>query len=1228
MAIPFQQQSFTGGEYSPGMFGRQDLAREKIGASTMRNMWPKFSGGAYSRAGTAFAGFSKQTGRSYPPRLITFQFSINQGLALEFGNYYMRVISDGAYVTESAIGISGISRANPGVVTYATSGATAVTPIATGVTATYKVGDTAQLAGGVGISPIIRIASTQLVSAPVSSPGIGNYAPADTVTLSGGTASVPAIVTVATTKVVSATVAAGGAGGTPGTQTVTGTTGTGTKFQALVTVSGGGAITAVLAISVAGSYTVNPTTPATEPVTGGAVVGGQLNVVLGVSTVTVTTPGTYSVNPSSGLMTQGSTSGTGSGVQFSPVVMGPKTATITTAGAYSTTPANPASQASTSGTGVGATFTMTYAAAQGIFDGDWVQINNAQGMTQVNGQTYVAHGSTATTFQLYDVYGNPVDTSAFGVYSGGATMSRIYTVVSPYAEADLQWLKFTQSADVMSLCCVNQDTLTAYQPQDLTRFSDTNWSFAAVSPAPTIGPPSSPSASASAGGSTYYAYVVTAVNPDDGSESIASSIAYVDAAVNVAATAGTITITWSAVVNVTQYNIYKAPATFGARAPTGVPFGIIGQASGVSFTDSGLVPDFSTTPPLATNPFTTELTYPGAVSYFQQRRVYGYTLSSPDTYFMSVPGSYTNFDVRSPTVDSDAITGSPWSTQVDGIQSMIPRPGGLVILTGREAWQLTGTGGSSLNPQPITPSSQQAQPQAFNGCHSHVPPLGISEDILYVQAKGSIVRGLTYTIQSNIYTGADLTVNSAHLFIGYQILGWTWCEEPYKLVWAVRSDGVLLSLTYLKAEGIWGWARHDSDGQFMSVCSVIELPVDALYCAVQRQIGTHTAYTVERMNNRIWNTIDDVWAVDCALALAQPTPNASLSVSSANGDGALTGAVITSGGSGWSNLTEATVVDDNGLGTGTGAVAVLTIAGGVITNVAFSSGGSGYTSPKLVLYDPAGSEGGSGAEIELTLSNAVTLTASGAVFQSSDIGSVVRGAGGQATITGYTSPTVVTAEVNVPFTELVPDSNNEVEDIPMGSWTMTMPVSTVTGLNHLIGATVTGVADGVVIDPQTVSATGTITLSTPASNIVVGLGFTAQLQSLYLNTGENPTTQGQRKKVGAVTVRVEASRGFQAGSNQQDGSTLSPVQVAPAWNNMADVPDQALPYYGSDIVPLWTGDVRVNLTGGFNTKGQVALQQTQPLPMNVLSLIPEDLPGDIPQLRVPQKERSRANVGA
>ena len=62
MAVPSIQTALVAGELAPALYGRTDLARYHVGAATLRNLYVGYQGGAYSRAGTKFVGFSKQTG--------------------------------------------------------------------------------------------------------------------------------------------------------------------------------------------------------------------------------------------------------------------------------------------------------------------------------------------------------------------------------------------------------------------------------------------------------------------------------------------------------------------------------------------------------------------------------------------------------------------------------------------------------------------------------------------------------------------------------------------------------------------------------------------------------------------------------------------------------------------------------------------------------------------------------------------------------------------------------------------------------------------------------------------------------------------------------------------------------------------------------------------------------------------------------------------------------------
>lgn len=1309
MSVPLIQTAFVTGEVSPALYGHTDLARMHSAAATMRNLFVGYRGGAYSRAGTAFVGFSRQTGRSVPPRMIPFQFNINQGLGLEFGNFYMRVIKNGAFVTENLVLITNVTRANPGVITLG-AGLTSVTVNTGGVTATYAPGDHVTLAGGTFTTPaVVNVDATEIVSLAVNAAGTNNYAPGDSIALAGGVFSTIAHVAVGQTKIVAVTVQNGGFGGTPGVWSGFVLSGlpAANRGSFSVTIGGGGGITAI-SISNPGAYSANPDNlaNATLVIPGAGGSDYRVSLAMGVLSVALTNGGVFSTNPAGGNLTQLVTTGSGVGATFQSALMAPVAVSFFNAGQYSVVPPSPAAQASTTGSGVGATFNVTGGVS--IANGDWFELTGIGGMMQLNGRTVVAANVSGLSFQLSDVYGSAIDTTGFTAFTAGGTAARIFTLVTPYAEADLEFIKIAESADVMSLTCVNQETGAEYPPQDLTRLSDINWQISAVVPAPTISPPTGAAASFSSAGAAAYAYVVTAINPSDGTESVASNIAATSAAVNIATTAGSIFTLWNAIPGVNEYNVYKAEpviSNLGATpVPAGALYGFAGTAYGTSFVDSNIVPDFAQVPPLAKNPFargaiigavvsapgsaytsisfaiTTSSgtgavlegvlaggllvavivrsggqnykagdtvtvsgaggsgaavnltigaqtgTYPGVVTYFQERRGYAYTLNNPDTYFFTQPGAFTNMDSRIPTIDSDAIIGSPWATQVNGIQWMIPTTGGLLVFTGLQAWLLVGAGGFATNVGALTPAQQTATPQPEIGCSPTLQPIKINYDVIFADSNSSIYYDQPYQLYA-LSEPLDLTENSAHLFTGYTFREHAWCRRPFKVIWTARDDGALLSLTWLKAQQVAGWARHDTQGLFQSTCAVFEPPVDALYLATQRFPPGKNAYMIERMDDRLWRTVEDVWAVDCALSLPQPAPAATLTVSSATGLGAVTGVTGLVGGSGYSAGTTAAVVDDNGAGPGTGASPALTIIAGVITAVTFAGGNQGtlYTYPKISVTDPAGSAGGSGFSATCVLSNTATFTSSPGVFSAPNVGNVIRAAGGIATITVFTNSTTVTVQITDPLSA-IPGTNGVVAPIASGDWTMTAPVNSVGGGIHLAGMTVTGLADGSVIPPAVMPASGVLPLANPATSVVVGLAYQPQLQSVYIDTGQ-PTVQGQRKKVSDVTIRVESSRGLKVGTNNPDGSTLSPAQLAPVWNQMKDasfVPNQGnlfqRPPYNSTRPILETGDTRQVALGGFNTKAQVGVQQDLPYPMNILAFINDIAPGDLAQTTWPKTE--------
>ena len=119
-------------------------------------------------------------------------------------------------------------------------------------------------------------------------------------------------------------------------------------------------------------------------------------------------------------------------------------------------------------------------------------------------------------------FGTPVNSLTYGVYTSGGMVARIYTLTTPYHAVDLPYLKYAQSADVMSLCLVNQATQIDYDTYELTRLAANNWTIAPPTFASSITAPTSATASGTAWssgpGPAAYGYVVTAIDAVTGDE--------------------------------------------------------------------------------------------------------------------------------------------------------------------------------------------------------------------------------------------------------------------------------------------------------------------------------------------------------------------------------------------------------------------------------------------------------------------------------------------------------------------------------------------------------------------------------------------------------------------------------------------------------------------------------------------------------------------------------------
>lgn len=424
---------------------------------------------------------------------------------------------------------------------------------------------------------------------------------------------------------------------------------------------------------------------------------------------------------------------------------------------------------------------------------------------------------------------------------------KIYEIATPYAAEDLQYLKFAQSADVLTITHLN------YAPKELVRYDHDNWVLSSILFEPSITPPTNVTASWSGGtGSNMrtYTYLVTAVDEDTLEESARSNEVSVSGHREAYwTTSEYMTINWTAVSGATEYNIY--------RSVNGI-FGYVGTSKTNSFTDDNIEPDLSETAPIQKNPFAND-NNPSCCAYYQQRKIYANTVNNPQTLYASQTATSNNFNCSRPLIATDAVDVPLADREVNEIRHLIPFKD-LIALTSNSEYKINGADGKfEANPMPV------ATIQSSYGS-SHVQPVVSGSMVIFVEAGGGVIRELGYDYLSDSYDGDELSLYASHLFEGKEIIYIAYAKAPYRIVFVVFDDGSLATLTYNKKQKLCGWGRQETQGTFESVAVIREGKEDIAYFVIKRNINGQDVKYVERTKSRIVKNAKTAFLVDCGLS--------------------------------------------------------------------------------------------------------------------------------------------------------------------------------------------------------------------------------------------------------------------------------------------------------------------------------------------------------------------------
>jgi hypothetical protein len=423
-------------------------------------------------------------------------------------------------------------------------------------------------------------------------------------------------------------------------------------------------------------------------------------------------------------------------------------------------------------------------------------------------------------------------------------------IASPYTLAQLPEVTYDQIGDTMYLAH------TSHPPYKLVRTSHVSWTLTAVTFGAKLAAPiglglvwNGPT------GSYQQSYRVTAVNAA-GEESLKSNT---QALANVNepgwwVDTNTVDLSWTGVDGAESYSVYKKYQGY---------FGFIGIAEFNSFIDANYLADISLVPPIENLPFDDD-NYPGAVAFHQQRLWFAGSNDNPATFNASQTANFENFNKSTPSRADDALEFTLASGRIDQIKWLTPFNDLLIGTVGAEVRVLAPDGGA------VTPTNIDAKPQSFNGS-GKVGPLIVGSSVLHVQRQGSTVRDLFYSLEKEGYVGNNLSVLADHLFDGHSIVSWAYQQTPDSVVWAVRDDGILIAMTYLREHEIWGWHRHTTDGNFKWVSVIGGDDEDRIYFMIERVIDGSTVYYIEKLMPK-WresDTIENAFYVDSGLSFVR-----------------------------------------------------------------------------------------------------------------------------------------------------------------------------------------------------------------------------------------------------------------------------------------------------------------------------------------------------------------------
>lgn len=491
---------------------------------------------------------------------------------------------------------------------------------------------------------------------------------------------------------------------------------------------------------------------------------------------------------------------------------------------------------------------VTYVGADNYANGREVNIRDVVGMTQVNGGRYLVANvnAGANTFELQNLDGSNVNSTAYTAYSSGGNVEQVYQIVSPYAGADIPFLRFQQSRDAMYIAH------PSYAPRKLIRSALTSWAFSTVdfldgpylqinSTATTLTP-----AATTGSGINVTASSIVGINDGTGFQ----------------------TTDVGRLIRIKHSTTWGYAKITARTSTTVVVVTIINAFGATTASASWRLGEWSDT-----------TLYPSIVFLFEDRLGWGASPVAPTTLNMSKTTDYENM---APTA-TDSVVAADNALQIrinakqqDPIRWVIDDERGLLIGTKGGEYviraSVTGEAMSAIN----FPAARRSTKYGS----ANIEPVEAGKAVLFAQTAKRKIREMAYQYEVDGFQAPDLTLLAEHATKG-NLAQMCFQQEPFSVVWARLDTGALWGMTYDREQDVIGWHRHPFGGWYDSgqtdrahVESIETMPSptgdqDDLWLIVARYINGGLKRHVEYLSafNTDYDDVKDCYFVDGGMAI-------------------------------------------------------------------------------------------------------------------------------------------------------------------------------------------------------------------------------------------------------------------------------------------------------------------------------------------------------------------------